>query len=165
MSVFKITSSVNGKNFPSASDGLSEVDRLNAKRQKLLETMNLPMARASVYLDRWVQANFKTEGGLVGKWAPFSMGGRLVTDNQGNTRIDTTAVLLQLTGKLRSSFKPFHTKNTAGIGSSLDYSEKHHKGIGVQERRLLPNKDEVIKDIRKILKMHVANSLKLKDRS
>jgi len=111
--------------------------------------------RAAVYLDQWVQKNFRTEGGNVGGWEPFDRGGRW----RKGYGLDVSAKLLQDTGALRLSFKPFATKKTAGIGSDLDYSEFHNEGIGVPERRILPKQSEVKGPINDILSQFVNNDL------
>ena len=99
----------------------------------------------------------RTEGGRVGGWEPFRYGGRLT-----NKGVDTSAKLLQDTGRLRASFTPFHTLKTAGIFSDLDYAKNHQEGIGTPERRLLPKNAEVKEDIRNIVKGHVARALRVK---
>ncbi len=91
----------------------------------------------SIWLMRWLNENFKTEGGKVGGWKPFKLGGRRLPGGG----IDATAKLLQDTGRLRKSFSPFYSRNTAGIGSSLSYSVAHEIGLPVKNlpaRRMLP---------------------------
>lgn len=111
--------------------------------------------RAATYLDQWVQINFRTEGGNVGGWKPFARGGRW----RKGVGIDQTAKLLQDTGALRLSFRPFATKNNAGIGSDLDYAERHEEGLGVPQRRMLPKQSEVKQPIRDILDQYVENDI------
>jgi len=100
--------------------------------------------KISIMLDSWVQRNFKSEGGSVGGWAPITRQGRILQD----------------TGRLRLSFLPFADKDNAGIGSDLDYSEKHEKGIGVSRRRMLPKINEVNDQIVKRYNIHVEGSIK-----
>jgi phage gpG-like protein len=101
----------------------------------------------SISLARWVDQNFKSQGGKVGGWAPFKAKGRR---GKGGT-FDASAKLLQDTGRLRASFAPFYTRKTAGIGSDLIYSKAHEKGNkrrGLEARRMLPrNSDKEIKAI------------------
>ena len=124
-----------------------ELDR--ARRE--LANLETPNRQAAAFLDRWVQRNFKTEGQLVGGWKPFARGGR---------RGDTTAKLLQDTGRLRLSFLPFADRRTAGVGSRLPYSVVHQRGLrGVPQRRVLPEAREVREDLRKIYGHHVRVSV------
>lgn len=120
-------------------------NRISRARSNLQQTRTAN-ARIAVFLDRWVQQNFRTEGGNVGGWEPFAYGGRVVSGG-----IDVSARLLQDTGRLRSSFVPFQSRTNAGIGSDLPYSEVHEEGLGnVPQRRMLPREREVRRDVREI---------------
>jgi len=114
--------------------------RLRVKRDAVMN-LRTPLAQAAVLLDQWVQKNFKSEGGKVGGWAPFKVGGRWKTNSKGRT-FDASAKLLQDTGRLRASFTPFADKKQAGIGSDLPYAKPHHKGEeGLPARPMLPDKN------------------------
>lgn len=124
---------------------------------KAMKDMLGPHKRIATVLDAWVLRNFKGEGRLVGGWEAFAAGGRWVKGRG----IDSSAKLLQDTGRLRASFIPFATRRDAGIGSRLDYSKPHEKGLGhLPQRRMLPKMAEVRKDIRKVFDGHVKESLK-----
>lgn len=95
------------------------------------------------WLQRWVNQNFDTEGGNVGRWKPFKYGGRLTGERgaDGRFTVDESAKLLQDTGLLRASFNHFYSRTTAGIGTDLRYSLTHALGIphkNVPIRRMLP---------------------------
>lgn len=121
-----------------------QVEALKArseKRRKALTDMSRPMHRASIYLDQWVQKNFKAEGGLTDHKWPKS---RRAEKQHGMT--------LQNTGRLRASFLPFASKNNAGIGSDLPYAKDHEESLhGLPVRRMLPKQSEVKDQIKKIL--------------
>lgn len=154
------------------------ISRIQAKMRKAHERMgNLTPVnkRVAIYLDRWVQQNFRSEGGKVGKWKPFKAGGRWISKNthspggfpQSNPRrgkragiryLDTSAMLLQDTGRLRASFSPFWSRIDAGIGSDIPYSKKHEygdKAKNLPARRMLPKEREVAADIGRIYDDHV----------
>lgn len=141
---------------------LDAVKQRFAERKKRIADKSIPYRQASIYLDRWVQENFKSEGGKVGGWAPFKHGGRVMRGG----RIDTSAKLLQDTGRLRMSFIPWAERDDAGIGSDLEYSQYHYdpahprRGGALPVRRTLPVKKEVARDIREIFVEHLKNSLK-----
>ncbi|MCK5609653.1 hypothetical protein KAR91_47710 [Candidatus Pacearchaeota archaeon] len=116
-------------------------------------------SKAAIFLDRWVQSNFKTIGDKVGGWQKLKLGGRFRGKGK-NRKFDTSAKVLQDTGRLRASFLPFANKKNAGIGSELPYSESHDKGKGVVKRRILPIEPEVKKDVKKIFENHVKKALK-----
>lgn len=124
-----------------------------ARRAKQFKQLDVPNKRVAVFLDRWVQDNFRTEGGKVGGWKPLKLGGRVMyrqTAGGGKVRsgFDSTAKILRDTATLQHSFIPFSNKRTAGIGSDLDYSKSHDEGIGVPKRRILPLHREVDKNIK-----------------
>ena len=142
-----------------ASRELGRLERQQKKRSTALSDMTAPMKAASVILDGWVQTNFRTEGGNLkdGKWAPFARGGRV---DMETGEIDFTAKLLQKTGKLRSSFLPFHSSDNAGIGSDVPYSAKHNQGqANLPQRRMLPKRDEVIDRIRQAFEEFVFKAI------
>jgi phage gpG-like protein len=115
----------------------------------------------SVWLMRWVNQNFKTEGGKVGGWKPFKLGGRLLPDGT----IDKSAKLLQDTGRLRASFSPFHSRQLAGVGSDVGYSLSHELGLphrNLPARHMLPGvrNAEVDEAIIKIYGLHINRALR-----
>ncbi len=93
--------------------------------------------QVSIWLLKWVNDNFKSQGGKVGGWKPFKLGGRRIPGGG----IDASAKLLQDTGRLRLSFHPHHSRNSAGVGSGLRYSITHELGLphkNLPARRMLP---------------------------
>lgn len=132
--------------------------RLEKARKKVGDFAG-PYARAALFLDQWVQRNFKSEGGNVGGWQKFSPVTLRIIERVDPSRMP--AKLLQKTGQLRASFLPFASKRDAGVRSELPYAAKHHKGEGrIPERRLLPRRKEVIKDVREIMRDHVKEAIK-----
>ncbi len=135
---------------------LQELRRRHAERYKSLKDVKAAHTKISIFLDSWVQRNFKSEGGNVGGWAPFAAGGRVLRSGV----LDTTAKVLQDTGRLRASFLPFATQRTAGIGSDIPYSKSHEEGIGnLPVRRMLPVEREVKRDVQRVYDLHVKQSL------
>ena len=99
-----------------------------------------PNKKSAIYLDQWVQQNFRTQGGKVGGWLPIHREG----------------MILQDTGRLRASFEPFYNQFNAGIGSDLPYSKVHEFGTNrIAQRRILPRHHEVDADLFKIYDQHV----------
>lgn len=125
------------------------------------------MRQVAVYLDQWVQRNFKGQGSNVGNWTPFTYGGRLTTKAKANAKsiegrhyIQSNAQLLQATGALRLSFLPFIRKGLAGIGSDLPYAKPHNDGEGLPQRRMLPKNAEVEAPVFSILENFVTVQLR-----
>ena len=137
--------------------GLSVLIRRFKNAFKTVGQLNVVHKKIAVFLDIWVLRNFKSEGGKVGGWTPFKIGGR----RKPGGKIDTSAKLLQDTGRLRASFNSVFDKDNVTIGSDLDYSEFHEKGMGhLPVRRMLPEIGEVGGDIFKIFDKHVRDGLK-----
>lgn len=154
-------------------------ERERLKQQEALSSdWMVMMKKVGVFLDRWVQLNFRSEGGKVGGWtplAPSTIAGRvrrnLRSTRQGrNIRGRTSAVpisagrfkMLQVSGRLRSSYHPFAKKDDAGIGSKIPYAEPLHKGASkpgtawrLPARPQVPEHKHVDRDIRKIIGGHV----------
>jgi phage gpG-like protein len=138
------------------------VDKLREsieERRKQLASFKTPYTRAAVFLDQWVQKNFQTEGGKVGGWKPFSPKTLEEIAKEDPGRLP--AKLLQKTGRMRISFMPFVETDDAGIGTAIPYARSHELGIGrLPQRRLLPTKDMVMGDIRRIFDGYVTEVLK-----
>jgi len=120
-----------------------------AIRRRIAGIMNLtvPNAQAGVMLDAWVQRNFNAEGGLVGGWTPFVRGGRRLRGGG----FDASAKLLQDTGALRASFRPFWSARQVGIGSDIPYSRYHEFGTTrAPARRMLPSEREIMPQLMRI---------------
>ena len=125
-----------------------------------LKNLKTVYTKVSIFLDSWVQKNFKTEGDKVGGWRKLALGGRYVGTGK-NKRFDSSAKLLQDTGRLRASFLPFASNKNAGIGSDLPYSKQHDEGLkGLPKRRILPKDREVWPTAEKIIDKHIMDSLK-----
>lgn len=124
-----------------SSDNVSFQPNINLVRRalnRLIEDMvdlSTPNRRVAVLLDTWVQRNFQSEGGLVGGWKPFKLGGRRLPGGG----IDYTAKLLQDTGQLRASFDTIFDSDSVEIWSDLYYAKFHEYGArNLPQRRMLP---------------------------
>lgn len=141
------------------NDSLNKAKAKLAEARKQMVDLSNPISKAAVFLDQWVQRNFKGEGAKVGGWAPFAPATLRWIELYDPER--SPAKLLQKTSYLKTSFLPFTSKNQAGIGSDVPYSKTHNEGLGhVPERRMLPKYKEVIKDVNRIMRNHVKESLR-----
>ena len=121
----------------------------------------------SAWLFRWVNNNFKTQGGRVGGWAPLkpsTIARRTRGKGSGSPKI------LQDTGELRANFRPFYGKTFAGIGAGAhskmsDIPIFHERGIptkNLPQRRMLPRSTDrsVTNNIIKIYDKYIARALR-----
>jgi len=97
----------------------------------------------SVWLFRWVNDNFKTQGGKVGGWAPLRPS--TITNRRKGSGTGSPKIL-QDTGELRAKFKSFFGRNFAGIGAGAHSKSRnipifHERGVPLRnlpQRRMLP---------------------------
>lgn len=141
------------------SPTIPEIRKHLREQRAAIKDLKTPLAQASVYLDQWVQKNFKSEGGSVGGWEPFAQSTLDYMEKYDNKR--SPAKLLQRTGRLRLSFVPFSSAKESGIGSDLPYSKSHNSGTSrIPERKLLPEsgkaRNEVMRDCREIMQEYTA---------
>ncbi len=153
------------------------------KKRKAMNGVRLQSHKEiAVMLDRWVLMNFRTQGAKVGRWKPFqvySVGGPRspyknlrgkrqigrgrVTGKGRGRYLDKSAKLLRDTGALQQSFTRgvFYNENDAGIGSDMEYSEYHEKGMGfLPKRRMLPNIRDISRDIKRVYERHIQKAIK-----
>lgn len=126
-----------------------------------IKNTRAPNRLVSIWLLRWVNDNFKTQGGKVGGWKPFKLGGRRLPGGG----IDRSAKLLQDTGRLRISFSPFYSKSVAGIGTNLSYGIIHELGFpfrNVPARRMLPvpGDQDVVRAVVRIYDKYIKKALR-----
>lgn len=135
---------------PSIKDVKKKVQRAKDDMEKSHPAMKM----IAVFLDQWVQRNFRSQGKNAHSsgWKPLKAGGRW--KGRGPTRrLDTSAKILQATGRLRMSFTPFSSEDNAGIGSELSYSKPHEEGLGhLPQRRMLPTQRQVRQEVERRLK-------------
>lgn len=140
--------------------GLSTIQRTLKITGQNIKNTRIANKAVALQLDRWVEDNFATEGGKVGKWAPFKLGGRRMKGGG----IDTSAKLLRDTLALRGSFRGFSDNKMAGIGFHEPYGLHHEFGLpgrNLPARRMLPNnKDQDVKEMaRKIYELHIEKAI------
>ena len=124
------------------------------KRVRRLTDLRIPHRKVEALLDRWVQANFRTQGkhGNSAGWTPFKRGGRYIRGKG----IDSSAKLLQDTGRLRASFETFSNTRQVGIRSNLSYAPPHEFGTSnMAARKMLPTERQVRRPIIQVYQLHL----------
>lgn len=117
------------------------------KRVREMTDLTTPNRRIATFLDNWVQRNFDSEGELSGGWTPFAAGGRWIP----GIGLDASAKLLQHTGELRASFRPFYDSKQVGIGSDLERAKYHEEGTStIPARPMLPREKDIIEPVLEI---------------
>lgn len=145
----------------SLNPDLKTVNKRFRERIQNMKGTDVPFRQCAVFLDRWVQQNFKEDGGKVGGWEPLAAGGRWV-GRKGARWFDGSAKVLRDTGRLKNSFLPYANKNNAGIRNDVPYAAKHEFGQdGLPVRRMLPKKREIMPDIMDIFNRYVKKSMKV----
>ena len=124
--------------------------------QKKIADATVAHKKIGIIIEKWVSQNFKGQGSKVGRWPPFKLGGR----RKKGGGIDTSAKLLQDTGLLRNSFHTVATKKKLVYGNPVPYAKTHEEGDGVPVRRMLPEYEDVRKDVIRIYQQHIDRSKK-----
>jgi len=148
---------------------LEAARRKMTRVQKKVAKLEQAHHEIAVKLDQWVQQNFRSEGGKVGGWQPFAPSTLRRMLHRTKRAPRTSPKLLQDTGRLRASFKPFWTNQTAGIGTTIYYARFHDpkhvighvpRGKGViPERRMLPDEEDAVPLATEVYKDHVRRAL------
>jgi len=141
--------------------GLPALQRAMAARRQRLANRRATNARAVAAVDRWVQQNFKQEGGLAqdGGWAPLAPATRRARRRGANT--DAGQRILQDSGQMRSRWKRTWTATRASIQSGVDYARYHQTGTQKMPRRaILPSEEQIAPVLVKIFKRFVGVSIR-----
>lgn len=138
--------------------GLDAVIRRLDKAKAEMGKTELAFKRSVAVIDRWVQENFKTEGGKVGGWVPLAdstIESRMRRRNkQGEIRI------LQDNGNLRRNWKHLFGKDHGGIVSGTDYGIFPQTGTSkMPQRRILPEIKEIWPSIKGLFEDHIRRAL------
>jgi len=152
-----------------------------SKKERLLKRQGGhggPYHMAVIYLDGWIQRNFKQEGKLAmggGGWKPLALStqtaiARTARGGKGKKQVKLThrPKILQDTGALRMKWRHDYNNRRAIIenyatakGSTYYYGVAHDEGRGhMPERRILPKEKQVAKKIKQIFGHWVRTSLK-----
>ncbi len=142
--------------------GITEVKSKMRRRQANLKEM--PHKKAAVVLFRWIQKNFRAEGGLhdstFGPWKPLAqstINRRRKAGGIGRPKI------LQDTGNLRQRWDVRGDKRSGSVKSRQDYSGDHERGIPsrrLPQRKILPRESQAQKLVFPIFKDHVRISIR-----
>jgi phage gpG-like protein len=145
-----ITAAINGKNIQDV------IRRLNGFQAAMADA-TLPNRQASIAMYGWLIRNYDREGAAIGGWAPLSP--KTIAEKK---KIGKEKMLVR-TGALRQSFLPFHSKENAGVGSDIVYSERHEKGdpsSNLPARPMLPPREVVLDIGLKVYSLYVAREAK-----
>lgn len=114
------------------------MDELNKRLKKMRDNANNPnpvTAYIATQMYRDVMDHFDKEMGPQSKWkqlSPITIENRRKGKGRGSDKI------LQDTGLLRASIKPNNTKDSASVGTNLNYAEKHQYGYkNIPQRKFL----------------------------
>jgi len=123
-----------------ASNVEVEMDALKKRLQKMRDNLSNPsptMQKVSTLMFKDVLNHFGKEQGDQGSWTPLKY-------RKGK--------ILQDTGRLRNSIKADNTKDSASVGTRLEYAATHNYGRdNIPERKFLWLSKEMLKQITDIL--------------
>ncbi len=138
--------------------GMSKLANSFKTKQKKLQNNKPAFARCVVTLDKWIQLNFRTEGDKVGGWKPLT--DATIYSRRHGKKANNSTKILQDVGELRKNWKHKWTNFNGYIQSEEDYGEFHNKGKGVPQRRIIPEKHEMVDTFRRIFNSFIGKILK-----
>jgi phage gpG-like protein len=131
------------------------------RRKKKLEKRESTNKKVIVYVDKWIQDNFKEQGAKAegSKWQDLAPSTILARQKIGKG----PTPILEIDGTLKTRWKHLYDKDSAIIQSGVDYgiyhdSDKPRKKL--PQRKIVPRRENVIDGIRKIYKMFLGETLK-----
>jgi phage gpG-like protein len=117
-------------------------------------------ARAIAVVFKFVQDNFKSEGGKVGGWVKLADR----TIEQRQRRRSGTVRVLQDVGWLKGKWKHEYTDKFGALTSAVDYGIYHDsdepRSGKLPQRRILPREDDMAEPLRKIADTFIRDALK-----
>ncbi len=135
--------------------------RMNA-RQKKLKNLRPTYRKAGILIQRWIDLNFRREGGMHDKaslkWVPLkasTVAGRRKGTGVGRPRI------LQDTGRLKADWQMIVTTRSITYRSQKSYSRAHEDGTSrIPQRKILPEEKQAAKIVFPVFREHVKTSIK-----
>ena len=106
--------------------GFNKVISSLQNKYKKLTNKKPAIARCVVQAEKWVQVNFRTQGGNVGGWKPLAQS-TIYARRHGKKKSNSTKIL-QDVGYLRDNWKHYWDNKTGYIQSPVDYGINHDKG-------------------------------------
>jgi len=134
--------------------GVRALTSIMNKRRDKLANFRRVNAKAVVVVEKWIQKNFQQEGAMAqeGGWKKLSPA-TIAMRRSGSSKI------LQDTGRLKNEWKKQWTNKSGIIQASMPYAIKHHKGMGVPKRPILPTEPQIMPELLKVYGTHVRTSL------
>ncbi len=120
--------------------GLRDLQARLGALQRRIKDIGTANREISARLFAFVIKNIDREGELTEDgWPPLQP--KTVREKK---RIGKEKIMVR-SGRLRNSFTPFHTRNTAGVRSGVDYAAFHDAGApsrNLPQRKLLPTPEQ-----------------------
>jgi len=141
--------------------GVKQLEHHLDSRVQKLSNRRTVNARAVLLVDRWIQKNFQTQGRLAHPgtgWKELSPVTIALRRKGPKKRFGE--MILQDTGWMRSHWKHFWDAWNIKLQASADYAYKHHYGIDVPKRRIIPTQKQIGPDIKKLYAKFVRDILR-----
>lgn len=115
-----------------------EMEALRVRLQKMRDRASNPnpvMGYIATMMHKDVMDHFDKEMGPNAHWKPLSPVTEAMRRKGKGKRGNK---ILQDTGLLRASIRPNNTKDTASVGTNVEYAEQHNEGDGrIPQRKFL----------------------------
>ena len=146
---------------------LPEVERNMARRANKLNDRRTVNAACLTVVDRWIQDNFKTEGGKVGGWKPLKPATIAARRHGSNKALAGQVKILQDTGQLRSNWKHIVDRTTGRLRSlvkgkgGVSYGLFHDQGLGnLPKRQIIPEPKQIAPQLKQVYQHFIKQAIK-----
>ena len=146
---------------------LPEVERNMARRANKLNDRRTVNAACLVVVDRWIQDNFKTEGGKVGGWKPLKPATIAGRRKGSNKALAGQVKILQDKGHLKDDWKHIVDKTTGRLRSLVkgksgaSYGLFHDQGLGnLPKRQIIPEPKQIAPKLKQVYQHFIKQAIK-----
>ena len=141
--------------------GLNKLMRSMAAKHAKLKNKKPAIAKCVVQTEKFVQLNFRSQGGEVGGWKPLAES--TIYARRHGKKTNNSTKILQDVGDLRDKWKHYWDNDKGYIQSQVDYGiyhDKGGKGGRPPKRRILPTRAEMWPKFKRIFQEFIRGIIK-----
>ena len=146
-----------------APTSLGKVRWILSKKARNLGQMRSFHAWMGGAMKAWARRNFDSEGrlldGFPAGWPPLAQRSLKQKGSRKNPKARSSQNILVRTGRLRGGFRITLEPDKARVVNVIHYAAKHHQGVGVARRPLLPESRQAERILHPVALKYVEEAL------